>query len=334
MFAVSAGIPRIVLTPGEPAGIGPELTVRLAARAQDAQLVAVADRRLLAGAAADLDIPLALTDWDPDAPPARHRPGELPVAHCPLAEPVEPGHPSPANARHVLQTLERACDACLDGRADALVTGPVHKGVINRAGVPFTGHTEFLARRCGADRPVMMLAGRALRVVLVTTHLPLARVPAAITAARVDSVLRITAGALATDFGVAEPRLAVLGLNPHAGEDGHLGTEEREVITPVLERLRGEGFRLEGPLPADTAFTPGRLARTDAFVAMYHDQGLAVLKYASFGEAVNITLGLPIVRTSVDHGTGLDIAGRGGADAGSLQAAFDRAVSIARRRRP
>lgn len=325
-------IPRIILTPGEPAGIGPELAVKLAGTRQAGELVAIADPALLEATARRLRVPLRVRGFDPEAPPEAHEPGSLAVLECELARPASPGKPDPANARYVLDTLDRACELCLAGTADALVTGPVHKGVIADAGFPFTGHTEYLGQACGTARPVMMLLGDALRVVPATTHLPLSQVSAALTADHLQAVLRTTFLALQADFGISAPRILVLGLNPHAGEGGHLGREEIEVISPVLEDLRREGVDLTGPVPADTAFTPQRLEGTDAYVAMYHDQGLPVLKALKFGRAVNVTLGLPIVRTSVDHGTGLDIAGQGRADVGSFQAALDCALRIAQRR--
>jgi 4-hydroxythreonine-4-phosphate dehydrogenase len=233
----------------------------------------------------------------------------------------------------VLALLDAGIDGCLDGRFDALVTAPVHKGVINDAGIPFTGHTEYLAARCGADLPVMMLVGGGLRVALATTHLPLSQVSSALTAARLEQVIRVLNADLRAKFGCGAPRILVCGLNPHAGEGGHLGREEIEVIEPVIERLRAEGFGLTGPVPADTAFLPERLAGHDAVLAMFHDQGLPVLKHASFGHAVNVTLGLPIVRTSVDHGTALDLAGTGRADVGSLRAALRLAVDLCAARR-
>ena len=321
------GLRRLALTPGEPAGVGPELCVRIAQRDWPAGLVAFADPDLLHAAAARLDLPLELIAHDPGAPPAAQAAGTLGIAPLPLAAPVTPGHLDPANAGYVLDTLRAATTACLAGEVAGLVTGPVHKGVINDAGVAFTGHTEFLAELTGGY-PVMMLACPGLRVALATTHLPLAEVPRALDAATLERVLRILAHDLATRFGRARPRVLVCGLNPHAGEGGHLGREEIEVIAPVLARLRDEGLDLVGPLPADTAFTPPMIEGADAVLAMYHDQGLPVLKHLGFGRAVNITLGLPIVRTSVDHGTALDLAGSGTADPGSLVAALETALEL------
>ena len=323
-------IPRIALSVGEPAGIGPDLAVLLAQRARAAEIVAYADPRLLEGRARQLGLPLELIEHRPGTAPQQGAAGSLRVVPSALAAPETAGTPDAANAAYVLNALGAACDACVGGAADALVTGPVHKAVINEAGVAFTGHTEWLADRTGADLPVMLLAAGALRVALVTTHLSLAAVPTAITADRVERVLRILASGLERDFGISHPRILALGLNPHAGESGHLGTEEQSTIIPVLEKLRGEGLNVEGPLPADTAFVPARLAGADAVLAMYHDQGLPVLKHAGFGRAANITLGLPIVRTSVDHGTALERAGTGRIDPGSLEAALDAAISIAR----
>ena len=272
----------------------------------------------------------SLPDYDPTLA-ARAR---VEVLHLPLAAPCVAGRLDPANAKYVLGLLDRAVDGCLSGEFGAMVTAPVHKGVINDAGVPFTGHTEYLAARCGSPLPVMMLVGGGLRVALATTHLPLRSVPDAITGATLEAVLRILDRDLRRLFAVRKPRILVCGLNPHAGEGGHLGREETDVITPVLSRLRRGGLALEGPVPADTAFLPDRLAGADAVLAMYHDQGLPVLKRAAFGHAVNVTLGLPIVRTSVDHGTALDLAGTGRADAGSLLAALRLAASSCRSARP
>ena len=323
---------RLAITPGEPAGIGPDLVARLAQRPQAAQLVAVADPDLLAARARNLGIDLRLQTFDPRATPVASPPGHLTVLPVTLRQPAIAGQLNAANATYVLETLASACDGCLDGTFDGLVTGPVHKGVINDAGLPFTGHTEFLAERCGAV-PVMLLATPGLRVALVTTHLPLSRVSGAITRERLTEVIGILHRDLSRRFGIERPRILVCGLNPHAGEGGHLGREEIEVIAPVLDELRKQGMRLTGPLPADTAFVPERLADADAVLAMYHDQGLPVLKHLGFGRAVNVTLGLPIVRTSVDHGTALDLAGTDRADPGSLLAAVDMALAMIRNAR-
>jgi 4-hydroxythreonine-4-phosphate dehydrogenase len=322
----------LALTAGEPAGIGPELCLMLAREARDTGLVVVACEALLAERARRLGLDVTLHPWQPGEP-ARCEPGHLsvwPVAGCVSRA---AGKPDPANSRYVLATLETAARACLDGVLDGMVTGPVHKGVINEAGVAFSGHTEFLQALCGVERVVMMLATDELRVALVTTHLPLREVADAITPERLGQVARILDRDLRAWFGLEQPRILVAGLNPHAGEGGHLGREEMEVIEPTLARLRQEGLSLTGPLPADTLFTPHWLEQADAVLAMYHDQGLPVLKYQGFGRAVNVTLGLPIVRTSVDHGTALDLAGTGTADAGSLHTAIRVAGHMARCRR-
>ncbi len=320
----------LLVTPGEPSGIGPDLTLVLAGEPWDRPWAAVADPDLLARRAERLGLDIALEPWRPGRP-AHSGCGRLAVLPVPLARRERPGHPDPANARYVLATLDAAVDACLAGAAAALVTGPVHKGVINEAGIPFTGHTEYLAERCGVERVVMMLATEGLRVALATTHLPLAQVPAAITREGLAETLRILDADLRRRFGIDRPRILVCGLNPHAGEGGHLGHEEREVIEPVLETLRQEGLNLIGPLPADTLFTPTHLDGADAVLAMYHDQGLPVLKYKGFGNAINVTLGLPIVRTSVDHGTACPLAGSGRARPDSLRLALVTAAQMAAR---
>jgi len=315
-------MPLLAVTPGEPAGIGPEILLRFHAEHPEFRILAVADPELLKEVAVSIGVEASINAWQPgDKAPEG-------VLHClPVGRSVasQPGQLEPANAAYVLETLKQATKMVQEGHAAALVTGPVHKGVINDAGVPFSGHTEFLAELAGVPRVVMMLTAPGLRVALVTTHLPLRNVPAALTPKRLEDVLRITERELRKRFGIARPRIQVLGLNPHAGEGGHLGSEDDEIIRPVLEILRRAGFVLDGPVPADTAFTPPRLARCDAVVAMYHDQGLPVLKHMGFGRSVNVTLGLPFVRTSVDHGTALDIAGKGLADAGSLYQAADAA---------
>jgi len=323
---------RIAVTAGEPAGIGPELLVRLAQRDCAAQLVAIADPDTLIQAADALELPLALTPFDAAASASAHRAGHLFVQAVPLATPAQFGRLDVANAAAVIAMLATAADGAERGVFDALVTAPVQKSILGDAGFAFSGHTEFFADRV-AREVVMMLAAGDLRVALATTHLPLRAVPDAIRADRLERTLRILHADLRDTFAIADPRILVLGLNPHAGEGGHLGREEIDVIIPVLERLRGEGLRLRGPLPADTGFLPRELAHCDAVLAMYHDQGLPVLKHAGFGEAVNITLGLPYIRTSVDHGTALDLAGRGLADPGSLFAATDLAIDLAQRRR-
>jgi 4-hydroxythreonine-4-phosphate dehydrogenase len=320
---------RIALTTGEPAGIGPDLTVMLAQQSQAEELVAIGDPALLQERAALLGLPLQLRPHDPSRPPQASAPGEISLLPVPLPAVCRAGQPDPANARYVLDTLDLAVAGCLSGEFQAMVTAPVQKSVINDAGVPFSGHTEYLAQHTGAADVVMLLACESMRVALATTHLPLSQVPAAITPARLETVLGILHRDLQQRFAIPSPRIAVLGLNPHAGESGHLGREEIEVIAPTLERLRQQGLDLLGPLPADTAFAPRVLDSCDAVLAMYHDQGLPVLKYAGFGTAVNITLGLPIIRTSVDHGTALDLVGTGTADTGSLAHAVECAVTMA-----
>lgn len=318
--------PRLALIPGEPAGIGPELCVRIAQSPRDAALIAYGDGDTLLAAAQALGLPLRLREATADAGP-----GELGLVEHPNATPVRFGHADPANAGAVIGALRAAaCDATA-GDIDGLVTGPVHKATINRGGIAYTGTTELLAEVAGTD-VVMMLANPRLRVALATTHLPLRAVPDAITTAGLERVLRITVAALRDSFDIANPRLRVLGLNPHAGESGDMGREEIDVIIPVLDRLRADGLRLEGPLPADTAFLPQHLGDFDAVVAMYHDQGLPVLKASGFEDAVNITLGLPFPRVAVDHGTALDLAGRGLADPSSLQHAVALCTELARRR--
>lgn len=318
--------PRIAMTPGEPAGIGPDLVLTLQAGEFAAELVLIADPELLEARARQLGLPFEATAYDDTLAPQR---GTVKIAPVGMAVPSRPGFPDTRNADYVLRTLRRACHGCMAGEFHAMVTAPVQKSVISEAGHPFTGHTEFLAGETGAEAIVMLLTCARMRVALATTHLALADVPAAITGDRLRSVLRVLHRDLHNRFGIVTPRIAVLGLNPHAGESGYLGREEIEVITPTLERLRAEGLLLTGPLPADTAFTPRVLDQADAILAMYHDQGLPVLKYAGFGDAVNVTLGLPIIRTSVDHGTALDLAGRGGADAGSLRSALRMAIELA-----
>ena len=319
--------PLVAVTAGEPAGIGPELCVQLSRQALPARVVVIADRALLAARAKMIGFEVDLVDFEPAREAA---PGTLAVQHVPLGVPSIPGKLDPANSAYVLRTLEVATDGCVAGRFDAMATAPVHKGVINDAGVAFTGHTEFLAERTGTPRVVMMLAGGGMRVALATTHLALRDVPAAITRESLAQTLAILHRDLVERFGIARPRILVAGLNPHAGESGHLGREEIDVIAPVLDAFRAQGHDVVGPLPADTLFNPERLRDADAVLAMYHDQGLPVLKHASFGAGVNVTLGLPIVRTSVDHGTALDLAGTGRADVGSLVTAIALAAELAR----
>ncbi|MCK9537881.1 4-hydroxythreonine-4-phosphate dehydrogenase PdxA [Dokdonella sp.] len=334
-----ARLPRLALTAGEPAGIGPELVARLATSDIAAELVAIMDPALLAAAARDAGVALHIRAYHAGTAPEPRAPGEIHLLPMSLGTSAVPGRLDPRNVPYVLATLARAADGAASGEFDAIVTAPVHKGIINEASVPFTGHTEFFARRASRDVVMMLVApgagGRSgdLRVALATTHLPLATVPAAITRPGLVRTLRILCDALIGQFGLAAPRVAVLGLNPHAGEGGHLGREEIDVIAPAITQLRAAGFDIAGPVPADTAFVPRQLERFDAVLAMYHDQGLPVLKHAGFGHAVNVTLGLPWIRTSVDHGTALDLAGSGRADPGSLLAAAQLALALGKRRR-
>ncbi|WP_331345862.1 4-hydroxythreonine-4-phosphate dehydrogenase PdxA [Cellvibrio sp. UBA7661] len=313
---------RIALTPGEPAGIGPDLVVTLAQEAQQHEIVAIADPQLLQARAQQLGFSLRLREIDLHEKPRASVAGELAVLPVALAQTAVPGRLNVNNAPYILQTLDAAIAGCIAGHFAALVTGPVQKSVINDAGIPFSGHTEYLAEKTNTPKVVMMLATEGLRVALATTHLPLKDVAAAITDDELTQVTEILQRDMQLQFGIEQPRILVCGLNPHAGEGGHLGREEIDVIEPVLEKLRGRGMNLIGPLPADTLFTPKYLDKADAVLAMYHDQGLPVLKYKGFGQAVNITLGLPIIRTSVDHGTALDLAGTGKADLGSLRTAL------------
>ncbi len=319
---------RIAFTPGEPAGIGPDLCSRLAQWELDAEVVVIADPDLIYQRSAQNGGKIEFKQYNPALSATPKRRGELTLLPIALQQPSLPGELNPANADYVLNSLRRATKGCIQGEFQAMVTGPVHKGVINDAGYPFTGHTEFLADLTGGS-PVMMLATPELRVALVTTHLPLSKVSSAITPQLLESIIRILQQDLTTRFGIKQPRILVCGLNPHAGESGHLGREEIEIIEPVLKELRQEGMTLTGPLPADTLFTSNYLKQADAVLAMYHDQGLPVLKYSGFGRAINITLGLPIIRTSVDHGTALDLAGSGNVNSSSLRAALQAAIQMA-----
>jgi 4-hydroxythreonine-4-phosphate dehydrogenase len=325
--------PLIAVTAGEPAGIGPDLCVMLAQRRFPARVAIIADSTLLAARAHQLGIRLKILEFGSGL---RLQPEKnaLLVYHVPVNTTVKAGKLDTANSRYVLRTLEVAADECMRGTFDAMTTAPVHKAVMNDAGIAFTGHTEFLAERTHTPRVVMMLVGGAMRVALATTHLPLRDVPAAITRDSLADTVTILCADLTRRFGIVRPRVLVAGLNPHAGESGHLGREEIDVIAPVLEALRQKGHDVVGPLPADTLFNPDKLHGADAVLAMYHDQGLPVLKHASFGAGVNVTLGLPIVRTSVDHGTALDLAGSGRADVGSLVAAIELASELARHAPP
>ncbi len=324
---------RLAITAGEPAGIGPDLCLMLAQHPSPCERVIIADPQLLRDRAQQLGLPVELLPFDPDALPVAQAAGQLHVLPVTLGTACTPGQLDAGNSAYVLKTLRLAGEGALSGLFDAIVTAPVHKGIINEAGVPFSGHTEFFAEQTATDQVVMMLACPGLRVALATTHLPLRQVADAITGPLIERVVRILHSDLVNKFGLSTPRILVCGLNPHAGEDGHLGREELDIIIPALERLRNEGIELIGPLPADTLFTPKHIDQADAVLAMYHDQGLPVLKHKGFGNAVNITLGMPIIRTSVDHGTALDLAGTGQANPGSLQVALDTAIQMIAARR-
>ncbi len=324
---------RLLVTAGEPAGIGPELCLSLAGQPSDqlafAELVIVADMALLQERAAQLQLVIDFCQVSLDQAISPTANNQLKVLHVPLKVKSQAGHLDVNNSAYVLNSLNIACDACISGLADAMITAPVHKGIINDAGTVFSGHTEYLQVRCEVDQVVMMLACDAMRVTLATTHLPLKDVPEAITPSALSLTLHIINSELKSKFGISHPCIFVCGLNPHAGEYGHLGREELDVIIPTLQDLRQQGLNLIGPLPADTLFNPENLAKADVILAMYHDQGLPVLKYVGFGDAVNITLGLPIIRTSVDHGTALDIAGTGQAKSSSLLKAVHSALELA-----
>ncbi|QPB80694.1 4-hydroxythreonine-4-phosphate dehydrogenase PdxA [Proteus sp. GOKU] len=321
-------IKPLVITPGEPAGVGPDLIISLAQMSWDLPWVVCADPQLLKTRAELLNLPLSLVEYDPASPPQTHTPSQICVLPIALHTNVIPSTLDTRNGLYVVETLARACDGCLNGEFSALVTGPVHKGIINDAGVHFTGHTEFFADRSHCERVVMMLATDTLRVALATTHLPLRDVADAITGELLHEIITILNHDLKTKFGIAEPQIYVCGLNPHAGESGHMGREEIDIIEPTLTQLRQQGIHLHGPYPADTLFQPKYLTHADAVLAMYHDQGLPVLKYEGFGRAVNITLGLPFIRTSVDHGTALELAGTKSADAGSFCTALNLAINM------
>ena len=332
MSEKTSRFPNIVITSGEPAGIGPDLCVMLAHVALDATITIIADKNVILERARQRGRTLQILDYQPSQVTPHLGNGTLTVWHHPTNAPVTGGILLEANSSHVLNMLSSAVNACMDGTFDAMVTSPVHKGIINDAGIIFSGHTEFLAELTHTKKVVMMLVGNGLRVALVTTHLPLKDVPNAITKENVESTVRIMHHDLVQKFGIANPRILVAGLNPHAGENGYLGDEEMNVINPVLENLRKEGMQLIGALPADTLFTKHHLENADAVLAMYHDQGLPVLKHASFGEGVNVTLGLPIIRTSVDHGTALDLAGTDKIDAGSMFSAIGLAISLVKKK--
>ncbi|MEE9319434.1 MAG: 4-hydroxythreonine-4-phosphate dehydrogenase PdxA [Granulosicoccus sp.] len=319
---------RLALTPGEPAGIGPDLAVLQAQQTRDVELIAIADPHLLMERASQLGLTLRIREFNASDPPRIDEPSTLCVADVKLRTACIAGELNTDNAAYVLSTLDYAIDGCLDNKFSAMVTAPIHKGIINDAGIAFTGHTEYLAKRTGSE-VVMMLAAKNLRVALATTHLPLRDVAAAITKSRLRRVITTLHHDLVAHFALPAPRILVCGLNPHAGESGHMGREEIDIIEPVLNEFRNEGMDLTGPLPADTLFTPHHLLHADAVLAMYHDQGLPVLKYAGFGEGINVTLGLPIIRTSVDHGTAIDKAGKGSINIGSLDAAIQLATDMA-----
>ena len=321
-------LPRIVVTAGEPSGIGPDLILELADKTWPVELIICADLTLLKSRAQLLNKKITFIEYDKNNTKQAQSIGQLTVAHIATDAPVETGVLNAANGAYVLETLRYASQGCLSGEFSAVVTAPVHKGIINDAGVTFSGHTEFFAEQANVDLVVMMLATTGLRVALVTTHLPLSAVPAAITAPLLTNIVTILNAELIVKYGIKQPTIYVCGLNPHAGEGGHMGREEIEVIEPALDKLRTQGIKLVGPLPADTLFQDKYLQHADAVLAMYHDQGLPVLKYKGFGQSVNITLGLPFIRTSVDHGTALDLAGTGKADSGSLLCAVNEAITM------
>lgn len=329
-------IARLAITPGEPGGIGPDLVLKLATQAHDFQMVAVGDQEMLQERAAILGLDINIKPFNADAPRSSHTAGELEVLNIQLAFKAVCGSLNPSNALYILETLEVATQGCKDKTFDALVTGPIHKGIINAAGIPFSGHTEFLAEQCGNCTPVMMLATEDMRVALVTTHLPLADVSKAITKDSLEQVITILNNDLINRFGLTNPAINICGLNPHAGENGYMGREEIDTIQPVITKLQKQGMNLSDALPADTIFTHRYLEKTDATLAMYHDQGLPVLKHNGFGKAVNVTLGLPIIRTSVDHGTAVELSGTGKANSGSFlyacQVAHKMALSEAQQR--
>lgn len=311
-------IARLAITPGEPGGIGPDLVLQLALQSHDFQIVAICDHQMMQERADILGLDISFKAFKPDAKRRPHQAGQLEILNISLASKAQCGSLDPSNALYILETLQVATDGCQKSLFDALVTGPVHKGIINEAGIPFTGHTEYLAEQCGGCTPVMMLATEEMRVALVTTHLPLSKVSAAITKESLEQVIEILNNDLTNRFGLNKPAIYICGLNPHAGEGGYLGMEEIDTIQPVINKLKQQGLNLSDALPADTLFTKHNLQHADAVLAMYHDQGLPVLKHSGFGKAVNITLGLPIIRTSVDHGTALELSGTGKADLGSF----------------
>jgi 4-hydroxythreonine-4-phosphate dehydrogenase len=326
---VTKPLPRIAITAGEPAGIGPDLCVMLANKPLDAEVIIIADADILQARAKALNVDIQIKVYSAKSHTAHLGNGTISVLHQAINQPVVLGKLDARNSQHVLKTLKTAALGCINHEFDAMVTAPVHKGIINDAGIAFSGHTEFLAELTNTPQVVMMLVGSGLRVALATTHLALKDVPAAITKSSLETTIRILHHDLVHKFGLENPRILVAGLNPHAGEDGYLGREEIDIINPVLEKLHAEGMQLIGALPADTLFAKHHLSKADAVLAMYHDQGLPVLKHASFGEGVNVTLGLPIIRTSVDHGTALDLAGTGNIEIGSMLAAIELAITLA-----
>ena len=322
--------PRIVISAGDPAGIGPDIIALALQKPLEAVVVVAGDPAVISSRARNLGITLKVKEVDPESHHAPHKAGIISVLPCPCPESVEPGLLNPANGKQVIQAIDKATDLCLSGQYQAMVTAPVNKAALNDGGIVFSGHTEWIAKRCGHSNPVMMLASSSLRVCLATTHLPLADVPLAITADRLRSVLKVMHSDISTLYQLESPRIGVCGLNPHAGEGGYLGTEEQRVITPLLQELNDEGMNLVGPLPADTAFTSQQLSDLDAVLAMYHDQGLPVVKHQGFGQVVNVTLGLPIIRTSVDHGTALSLAGSGKVSAESMLTSIELAAEFSR----
>lgn len=321
-------VPRIILTTGEPAGIGPDLVVAISRFSFDAELVCIADPKLLKHRAELLSQPLELIEYTTGNTPVIHQPGSFLYRKNSLQNDVVPGRPDSGNVRYVLESIDLATDACLSGTADAMVTLPVNKAVINDAGYSFTGHTEYIAQLCKVSLPVMMLMNDTLRIALVTTHLPLSQVSSEITSERLEETLQAILRDVPAKLGISNPAILVCGLNPHAGESGHLGTEELDIIIPVIEKFKSSGVNISGPVPADTAFTGFSLEGIDIVVAMYHDQGLPVLKSQGFGDIVNVTLGLPIIRVSVDHGTALDLAGTGKASPDSLKTSIETAIHM------
>lgn len=321
---------RIAITPGEPAGIGPDLVIAIAQQSWPVQIVVVASKALIEQRAKQLNLPITIIAYDENSKAMPQQAGSITLLDIPLATPCVAGTLDTNNGAYVVETLKVASDKNMSGEFDAVVTGPVHKGLINKAGIPFSGHTEYFAHQANCSDVVMMLATEGLRVALVTTHIPLAYVSKAITYERLQKVTRILHQDLKTKFGIESPKIYACGLNPHAGEDGHLGREELDIMIPAFDELRDEGIKIIGPLPADTIFQEKYLADADAILTMYHDQGLPVLKYKGFGSSVNITLGLPFIRTSVDHGTALELAGTGAADSGSMMEAMRNAINLAK----